>query len=407
MTVSASDAGRGMFRALATYNYRIWAGGALVSNVGTWMQRIAQDWLVLTQLTHNNATAVGVVTALQFAPQLLLLPLTGVAADHLDRRKLLIATQGAMGALALGLGALTVLGVVQLWQVYVFALLLGVATAFDAPARHTFVAELVGEADLSNAVALNSTSFNAARMIGPFVAGAVIARVGSGWAFIANGASFAAVIGSLLCLRERELHPRTRAGRDANLADGFGYIWSHPEIRSGLVMLMIVGTFGINFPLFISTMSVSVFHVGAPEFGFLTSVMAIGSIIGALLAAARARPQLSLLVIGAATLGAGLVVAAVMPNYQLFGLVLIVIGVAAQTFTTTALALVQLTTESQMRGRVMAIALAITLGGVAVGGPILGRVADRFGPRAALVVAAASGFVAAAIGLRALLRARP
>ena len=182
------------FRSLRIFNYRLWAAGAIVSNMGTWMQRTAQDWLVLTELTHKNATAVGIVMALQFGPQLLLLPLTGFAADHLDRRKLLFATQAAMGALALGLGILTVTGVVQLWHVYVFALLLGCVTAFDAPARQTFVSELVGEAELSNAVALNSTSFNAARMIGPAIAGMLIASVGSGWVFLINAASFAAVL---------------------------------------------------------------------------------------------------------------------------------------------------------------------------------------------------------------------
>src|ERR1700678_3077291 len=172
---------QGTFRSLAGHNYRLWAGGALVSNVGTWMQRIAQDWLVLTQLTHHNATAVGVVMALQFGPPLLLLPLTGFAADHLDRRKLLLATQAAMGVLALGLGLLTVTGIVQLWHVYVFAFLLGCATAFDSPANQTFVTELVGEEDLTNAVALNSTSYNTARMTGPALAGVLIASLGTGW----------------------------------------------------------------------------------------------------------------------------------------------------------------------------------------------------------------------------------
>src|SRR3984957_12404003 len=181
---------KGTFRSLNSFNYRVWAGGAIVSNIGTWMQRTAQDWLVLTQLTRHNATAVGVVMALQFGPHLLLLPFTGFAADHLDRRKLLIATQAALGGLALGLGVLTVTGWVQLWHVYVFAFLLGCVTAFDAPARHTFVSELVGEADLSNAVALNSTSFNAARMIGPAVAGLLITAVGSGWVFLLNAVSF-------------------------------------------------------------------------------------------------------------------------------------------------------------------------------------------------------------------------
>src|SRR5580693_4550095 len=178
-----SDSLWAVFRSLRVLNYRVWAGGALVSNVGTWMQRTAQDWLVLTQLTHNNATAVGVVMALQFGPQVLLLPWTGFAADHFDRRKLLIATQAAMGALALGLGILVVTGLIQLWHVYVFAFLLGCVTAFDSPTRQTFVSDLVVEADLSNAVALNSTSFNGARMIGPAAAGILIAAVGTGWVF--------------------------------------------------------------------------------------------------------------------------------------------------------------------------------------------------------------------------------
>src|SRR5580693_894696 len=181
-----SAAATGVFRSLRSANYRVWAAGALVSNVGTWMQRTAQDWLVLTQLTRNNATALGLVMALQFGPHILLLPWTGFAADRLDRRKLLIGTQAGMGALALALSMLTIAGQVQLWQVYVIAFAQGCVTAFDAPARHTFVAELVGDADLANAVALNSTSFNAGRMIGPAVAGVIIAAVGSGWAFLIN-----------------------------------------------------------------------------------------------------------------------------------------------------------------------------------------------------------------------------
>jgi MFS family permease len=180
--------GVGLFRSLRSFNYRVWAAGALVSNVGTWMQRTAQDWLVLTELTHHNASAVGMVMALQFAPQFLLLPWTGFAADHFNQRRLLIVTQAAMGGLALCLGFLTVAGIVQLWHVYVFAFLFGSAAAFDAPVRQTFVAELVGgDADLPNAIALNSTSFNAARMIGPAMSGLVIASVGTGWAFLING----------------------------------------------------------------------------------------------------------------------------------------------------------------------------------------------------------------------------
>src|SRR5580704_4121208 len=204
---------KGTFRSLNGFNYRMWAGGAFVSNVGTWMQRTAQDWIVLTELTHHNATAVGVVMALQFGPQVLLLPITGFAADHLNRRKLLFATQASMGLLALGLGLLTVAGRVQLWHVYVFAGLLGCVSAFDSPVRQTFVSELVDESHLSNAVALNSTSFNAARMIGPAIAGVLIAAVGSGWVFLINAISFGAVLVSISLLRHHELHQTHRAPR--------------------------------------------------------------------------------------------------------------------------------------------------------------------------------------------------
>jgi len=395
------------FRSLHSFNYRVWAGGAIVSNVGTWMQRTAQDWLVLTQLTHNNATAVGVVMALQFGPQMLLLPLTGFAADHLDRRKLLMATQASMGALALGLGILTVAGLVELWHVYAFAFLLGCVSAFDSPARQTFVSELVIEADLSNAVALNSTSFNIGRMIGPAIAGVLIAGVGSGWVFLINAASFAAVIGSLCFLRTGELHLKDRAVQSrGGFAEGLRYVWKRPDIKAVFLMLFLIGTFGINFPIFISTMSVSVFHAGASQYGLLTSVLAIGSVIGALLAARRAKPSIALLFAAAAIFGFGFALAAIMPNYWLFALTLIIIGVSAQTFSTSANSTVQLSTEAGMRGRVMAILLAIALGCTPLGAPLVGWVADRFGPRWALGVAAASGFAAAIVGIHYLMKHR-
>jgi MFS family permease len=378
-----------------------------VSNVGTWMQRTAQDWVVLTQLTHNNATAVGVVMALQFGPHVLFLPLTGFAADHLDRRKLLIATQAAMGALALGLGILTVAGLVQLWHVYVFAFLLGCVTAFDSPARQTFVSDLVVEADLSNAVALNSTSFNIARMVGPAIAGVLIAAVGSGWVFLINAVSFAAVLCSLSLLRIGELHPRSRAVRTrGSLAEGFRYVWKRPDLKTILLMLFLIGTFGLNFPIFISTMSVTVFHAGARQYGFLTTILGVGTVAGALLAARRATPRIGILFAGAAIFGVGFAVAAIMPNYGLFGLALVIIGVSAQTFTTTANSTVQLSTEPAMRGRVMAILLAIALGGTPIGAPLVGWVADTFGPRWALGVGAASGFAAAMVGIRYLAKYR-
>ncbi|MFB9745920.1 MFS transporter [Leifsonia shinshuensis] len=396
-----------MFRSLSGVNYRIWAGGAIVSNVGTWMQRTAQDWIVLTQLTHNNAAAVGFVMALQFGPQLLLLPVTGWAADHLDRRRLLMLTQGLMGLLGLGLGILTVTGMVQLWHVYVFALLLGVVAAFDAPARQTFVSELVAGPNLSNAVALNSASFNMARLLGPAVAGLLTAAVGAGWVFLINAATFGAVLLSLMLLRTEKLYRAERAKRSrGGLIDGFRYVRRRPDIIVILVMVFLIGTFGLNFPIFISTMSVSVFHQGAGEYGILSSIMAIGSVIGALLAARRERPRVSLLFAGAAFFGTGCAIAAVMPTYWLFAVALIIIGVSSQTLMTTANGTVQMTTDPLLRGRVMAIYMAIFMGGTPIGAPIVGWVADTFGPRWAMGVGAASGFAAALVGVFYLVRYR-
>ena len=391
------------FRSLRNYNYRLWAIGAIVSNIGTWMQRTAQDWIVLVELTHHNATAVGIVMSLQFGPQLLLLPLTGMAADRLDRRKLLLVTQGVMGLLALGLAILTITGLVQLWHVYIFAFLLGCASAFDAPARQTFVGDLVGQDDLSNAVALNSTSFNAARMIGPALAGLLIAAIGSGWVFLINAVSYVAVLASLCYLRLNELHPRAVAQRtQSGLADGFRYVMKRPDLCAAMMAIFLVATFGLNFPIYISTMSVSAFHGGASQYGLLSSMMAIGSVIGALMAARRVRPRIALLMTASSTFGLGCAVAATMPHYILFGLVLIAVGMSAQTVTTTTNSLVQLTTEPALRGRVIAILLAIQLGSTPVGAPLVGWVADTFGPRWALGVGAASGIAAAYVLLRYL-----
>jgi MFS family permease len=391
---------RATFRSLQNFNYRIWAAGALISNIGSWMQRTAQDWIVLTELTHQNATAVGIVMGLQFGPQILLLPLTGFAADHLDRRKLLFCTQGAMGLLALGLGLLTVTGAVHLWHVYVFAFLLGCAAAFDSPARQTFVAEFVEQPDLPNAVALNSTSFNAARMIGPAIAGLLIAGVGSGWVFLINALSFVAVLCSLSLLRiDQRKSGRRAVPARGSLTEGFRYLRQRGDLKVILLMLFLVGTFGLNFPIFISTMAVSVFHAGAGQFGLLTSMMAAGSVTGALMAAARAKPTITVLMAGAATFGAGCALAALMPSYALFGLALFVVGVAAQTLTTSTNGLVQLATAPALRGRMIAIYLAIALGGTPIGAPMVGWVADRFGPRWALGVAAAAGLLAAAAAL--------
>jgi len=397
----------GTFRSLKIFNYRVWAIGSLVSNIGTWMQRTAQDWLVLTELTPHRATAVGIVMGLQFGPQLLLLPWTGYAADRFDRRKLLIVTQAASGMLALVLGLLIVTRLVQLWQVYVLAFLSGCVNAIDMPARQTFVSDLVGDDDLSNAVALNSSSINVAQMVGPAVAGLVIAAIGSGWAFLINAASFAAVLASLCRLRVSELHPNIRADRArGNLVDGFRYVRSRPDLLAILWMLFLIGTFGLNFPVFISTMSVKVFRGGADQYGLLTSVMAVGTLAGALLAARREKPRFGLLPTSAAICGIGFSLAAIAPNVWLFGAALVIIGISILTFTNTTSSLMQLSTEPVMRGRVMALRLAIGVGATPIGAPFVGWVADTFGPRWALCVGAAFGFTAAAVALRYLANRR-
>lgn len=397
----------GTFRSLASRNYRLWAAGALVSNVGTWMQRTAQDWIVLAELTPNSASAVGIVMALQFGPSLALFPLTGYAADRFDRRKVLLVTQSTQGLLALGLGVLTVAGAVQLWHVYVFAFLLGCVTAFDAPARQTFVSELVSDAMLSNAVALNSTSFNVGRMVGPAIAGLLIAGIGTGWVFLINAASFGAVLAALVALRVDELHRKDRAVRKpGGILEGFRYVRGRPELKAVFWMLFLMMTFGMNFPVFVSGMAVKVFHAGSNEFGALSSMLAIGSVSGALLAAGRERPRASFLLASTFVFGIGLLMAAVMPTYALFGVALMLVGLAAQTFNTTTNSTVQLWTEPAMRGRVMAIYMAIAMGCTPLGAPLVGWVADRFGARWSLGVGAASGIAAAAVGIAYLVRHR-
>ena len=398
---------RGFFQSLTSFNYRVWVTGAFVSNVGTWVQRTAQNWLVLTVLTDHSASAVGKVMALQFGPQLLLLPWTGYAADHCDQRRLLMATQAVMGMLPLALGVLTVTGFVQLWHVYVFAALFGSAAAFDAPVRQVFVRELVSDANLANAVALNSTSFNAARMIGPAVSGLVIASVGTGWAFLINGASFVAVLASLCLLRVGELHRHDGAKRNrGSVTEGFRYVLSRADLKAVLVMLFLIGTFGLNFPIFISTMAVGVFHADARGYGLLSASMAVGTVTGALLSAGRPSPQFETLLGGAALLGLGCALAAIAPGTFTFAAALALTGVAALTFTNTSNSLMQLSTEPAMRGRVMALRVGVALGGTPIGAPIVGQIADHLGPRWALGVGAMSGFAAVIVGCHALRRER-
>ena len=395
----------GTFRSLRSFNFRLWTAGSLVSNVGTWMQRVAQDWLVLTQLTHRNASALGMVMGLQFAPQLLFLPWTGSAADRLNQRKLLMLTQATMGVLALVLGVLTIAGAVRLWHVYVFAFLSGSAAALDAPVRQTFVAEMVGDKDLPNAVGLNSTSFNAAGMMGPAVAGLLIAKVGIGWAFVLNGLSFAAVLLSMSFFRLSELRASLRAHHTTSgFLEGFRDLWRRPDLRAILVMLFLIGTFALNFPIFISTMAVNVFHSDARAFGLLSSITAVGALSGALFAAGRKRPDLASLSMGAGVFGMGCTLAALAPGYWWFAAALVVSGAATLTLTNGTNSIMQLSTEPPMRGRVMALRVGVALGGMTIGAPIVGWVANHFGPRWSLAVGAGACFTAALVAVYVLAR---
>ncbi len=398
---------RTTFRSLAGYNYRLWAAGALVSNVGTWMQRTAQDWIVFTELTHNDATAVGFVMALQFGPALLLLPLTGYAADTFDRRKLLIVTQTLQAVLALTLGLLAVTGKADLWHVYLLAFLLGCVTAFDAPARQTFVAELVSDANLSNAVALNSTSFQLARMVGPAIAGVLIAAVGTGWVFLINAASFVGVLAALVALKVKDLHRNERAARKlGGFVEGFRYVSKRADLVAVLTMLFLIATFCLNFAVFISAMAVTVFKTEASGFGLLSSMLAVGSVIGALLSASREKPRAMLLLGSSALIAITFTLAALMPTYLTFGFAIMAIGWCAQTFMTTANTTVQLWTEPMMRGRVMAIYMGIVQGCTPIGAPFVGWVANNYGARWSLMVGAAAGVLAVGVGVRYLVRYR-
>jgi MFS family permease len=389
-----------LFRSLRHFNYRLWVAGALVSNIGTWVQRTSLAWLVLTHLTENSTTAMGVLVSLQFGPALFLLPWTGYVADRFNQHRVLMVTQAAQGLLALTLGVLTLTGVVELWHVFALGFLQGCVVAFDAPVRQTFVGELVGVHDLPNAVALNSTSFNATRMVGPAVAGLLIASIGTGWSFIVNGLSFVAVLTSLTRMRIHELQPRERAASARSglggLMDGVRYVLRRPHLKANMIMLFFFSTFGMNFQIFISAMALQVFHTDARGYGLLSSAMALGTVAGALMAAGS-EPRFGKLMTGSAIFGLGCAVSAVAPGYWFFAAALVFTGVAALTVSNTSNSLMQITTEPSMRGRVMALRMAINQGCTPLGAPLLGWVADHPGPRWSLAVGAASGLIAAAV----------
>ncbi len=391
-----------MFRSFSVFNYRVWFIGALVSNVGAWMQATALSWVVLTQLTDNDAGAMGITMALQFAPPLLLVSVTGWVADRFDRRRLLMLTQTALLLLGAAIGILILSGVMTLPMMYAFALGLGLIAAFDNPTRQAFVSDLVDRENASNAVALNAASFNGARMIGPAVAGIVIVAVGTGWVFLINAVTFLAMIFALTLIRQDELIPRVRASGASRLADGFRYVGGRPDLVVTFAMVFLLGAFGMNFPIFASTMALE-FGQGADGYGLLSSILAIGSLAGALLAARRDRARIRLVIVGTGLFAVAGVVSAFMPNYWLYALTLMFTGFAVVTTLTTANGYVQTTTDPALRGRVLALYMAILMGGTPIGAPIVGWVAGEFGPRAAILLGAVAAAVAFAIGFGWLL----
>lgn len=391
-----------MFRSFSIFNYRVWFIGALVSNVGAWMQATALSWVVLTELTNNDAGAMGVTMALQFAPPLLLVSVTGWVADRFDRRKLLFVTQSLLLVVGLAIGALILAGAMTLPLMYAFALTLGVISAFDNPSRQAFVSDLVSRENASNAVALNAASFNGARMIGPAAAGVVIVAVGTGWVFFINGFTFLAMLIALALIRTGDLIPRAKHAGASRLADGFRYVKGRPDLLVTFVMVFLLGAFGMNFPIFASTMALE-FGQQADGYGLLSSILAVGSLAGALLAARRDRARIRLVILGAGMFSAAAFLSAAMPSYWTYAATLMLTGFAVVTTLTTANGYVQTTTDPALRGRVLALYMAILMGGTPIGAPIVGWVAAEWGPRAAILVGAAAALVAFAIGFGWLL----
>jgi MFS family permease len=380
---------RSTFRALAIRNYRLYAGGGLISNTGTWMQRVAQDWLVLA-LT-GSGTALGITTGLQFLPMLLLSPYAGVIADRFPKRRILAVTQTAMGVTAVLLGTLAVTGLVQPWHVYVLAFVFGTGAAFDAPARTAFVNEIVGRDHVTNAVGLNSASFNLARIVGPAAAGFLIAGLGSGvsatgWVILLNGLSYGAVVVALFRIRVSELTPHVPVERTKGMIrEGWRYVRGRPDLMLVLSVVFVTGTFGLNFQMTTAIMATQVYGKGAGEYGVLGSIMAIGSLTGALLAARRSSPRQRLVVGAALSFAVVEMTAGMMPTYLTFALMLPLCGLTALTMMTAANAFVQMSVAPHIRGRVMALYMAIFMGGTPLGAPVLGWVAEEFGGRWTLV----------------------
>ena len=386
-----------MFRALRVRNFRIYASANLVSLTGTWMQRIGQDWLVL-QLSGDSGIALGLITALQFGPTLLLSMYGGVLGDRYPKRRLLVITQALMGVLALLLGILVATGGVALWHVFVLAAGLGAVSAIDTPVRQSFVSEMVGPDLLTNAVSLNSTIFNGARLVGPSLAGLLIggASGNTAPAFFINAASFAFTIGALMAMRADELRPSPPVARArGQLRAGVAYTWAHPDLVLAMVLAFVIGTFGFNYQVTIALMARERFDLGAEAFGLLTTFFAVGSLSGALLSARRSvRPRRQFLVISVVVFGLLTVIAGLMPSYASFAALLVPTGAAALVFSVANNSFVQLGVDPQMRGRVMALYFMSFMGGTPVGAPVLGWASEHFGAPWGLILGGAVCVVA-------------
>lgn len=392
------------FAALRGPNFRRYISGQAVSLVGTWMQIIAQSWLVL-ELT-GSATAIGIVLALQTVPMLLLGPYGGVVADRTDKRRLMIGLQSLMGVQALVLGVLVVTGTVELWHVYVLAVLLGLNQCFENPARQSFMLEMVGPDDLRNAVSLQSVLASCSRMIGPAVAGVVIAAGGIGLCFLLNAASFVAVVASLLTLDVSKLVPSPPAARArGQLREGLAYVRSTPDLAVPLLMMALVGCLAFEFQVVLPILADQTFDAGAEAYGLLTAAMGAGSVVGGLLVATWGRTGTKPLVVTSLAFGIALAVAAAAPTMPVLVATMVIVGALSVTFTSTTNSSLQLTAAPTMRGRVMALWSVAFLGSTAVGGPIAGWVCEQGGGRAGLLLGAAACLVAAAMG-GAVLRRR-
>ena len=371
----------GNWRSFRHRNYRILFPANAVSNIGSWAQRIAQDWLVL-ELTDNNGTYLGLVTAVQFAPVLLFSLHGGKLADRFNKRKVLIWTNVAGGAASLGLGALVMTDHILLWHVFALAAVLGISTAIDAPVRQSFTTEVVGQADLPNAVSLNSANFNAGRLIGPALSGGLIAAFGTGPSFIVNGLSYFFVITALLNLNEKGFFHQDQAKSDGNIREGIAYAKARPDIYVVMLMVFFLATFGLNFQIFNALMATQEFGLGPASFGLMGTFVAIGSLTGAIGSARLERFRNTKFVIrGGIVFSASIMVLAILPNYLSYVIWLPICGVTALTTLVSANSIVQTSTDPAIRGRVMGLYLLIFMGGTPFGSPLIGTATELIGIR--------------------------